>query len=98
MIFKVEQKRTPRRGLQPGAVVIRGVVIADRRMSSTRRNVEIVVVRELKEVSLDVDAEAVRLPDHLPVNVRWPGFEHNFAQELEFVGYIRGHKKIELSQ
>src|SRR5579864_1505923 len=90
LIFKGKQQRTSGRGLQPGAVVVRGVVVADGGVVATGREAEVVVVGIREQVTFYVDAEGVGSASGLAVDVVGPGFEDNFAKELEFVGDVGG--------
>src|SRR5579864_6131916 len=97
-ILEIKQQRPPCRCLQPGAVVIRRVVIPDRGVIATGREIEILVSRVGQKIALDVHAERVLGPPCDSVNVVRPGFEDNFTQEFELVGNVGGHKEVELTE
>src|SRR4051794_5637474 len=85
VILEVKEKRSPRRGLQPRTVMVRGVVVADGGVPASCRDIEIVVVRVLQKVALHVHTEAVRLPRRVSVDIAGSPLKNDLAQELEFV-------------
>src|SRR6516162_4376473 len=78
--------------------MVGGVVITDRGVHASGRNVEVVVVGILQNVTFQVDAEVVHTGFRLAVDVAVAPFKNNLAQEFEFLGDIRGNKQIELAQ
>src|ERR1700731_3841295 len=73
LVFEVEQEGASRRGLEPGAVMVGRVVVADRGVIPPYRNVQIVVLGVLQLHALKIHAEIVELI----------GFKDDFAEELE---------------
>src|SRR5437016_9495830 len=97
-VLELKEKRAPRRCLKPRAMVIGGVVVADRGMISTNSELEIITVGILKDHSLDIHSEGIIFAPCFAKNVVRPTFKDNFAEEFEFFRDVRSDEKVELAK
>lgn len=59
VVLEVKQERPACGCLQPGAVMIRSVVVADRSVSTTCGYIQKIVEGILEKIALEVDAEGI---------------------------------------
>src|SRR6266436_5848582 len=86
LVFEFEEEGASRGGLEPGAMVIGRVVVADRCMKPAHRYVQIVVLGVLQQHALKIDTEIVELV----------GFKDDLAEELEAFREVRSYEQIYL--
>src|SRR5271165_6189500 len=97
-VFELVQKWTTRSCLQPGTVVIRGIVITDCRVPATHRKVEVIVLGILYKIALQVHTERVVRTCLNSVDGVRSAFENDLTQKLEAIRDIRRYEEIELPQ
>ena len=78
--------------------MIGGVVEANGRVIATHREIEVVVLRVLQQVTFEVDAELVGFSSGNAVDIVWAALKHNFTQELELFRDIGRDKQVESAQ
>ena len=88
-ILEIEHGRTAHGGLEPGAVMIRGVVVADRRVVAADVHVEVIVQVHLEQQAFDLDAEVVFLA---------AGLDHGLAEHAHLFGKLRGDEDVKLTE
>src|SRR6267378_3734391 len=86
LVFEVEQEGASRGRLEPGAVVIGRVVVADRGVIPPYRNVQIVVLGVLQLHAFKIHAEIIELV----------GFKDDLAEKLETFREVRSDEQIYL--
>src|SRR6266566_6061377 len=87
LVFELEEEGASRGSLEPGAVVIGRVVVADRGVIPAYRYVQIVVLGVLQQHTLNIHTEIVELV----------GFKDDLAEELEAFREVRSDEQIYLA-
>jgi hypothetical protein len=77
-------------------VVELSIPVADGRVVTANRKMEIIIVGILQEQALDIDAESVLLTRIYTVNVFGPTFKNDLAQKFKLFRNVGGDKQIEL--
>src|SRR2546430_1853197 len=97
-VLELKEKGAARRCLEPSAMVIGGVVVADRGMISANSELEKITVGVLNHHAFDIHTEGIIFSPCFAENVVWPTFKDNFAEELKFFRDVRSDEQVELAK